>query len=82
METMQFHITKMALFLGQYFFNLSDTIEPIGIHKKMSKVFNAGHYPLVYYTTQKSFASPIFTKIYKYHFRLSIPNLNFKFDTA
>ena len=24
----------------------------------------------------------IFTKIYKYHYFLSIPNLNFKFDTA
>ena len=31
---------------------------------------------------KKSLASPNFYKISKYHFFLSKPNLNFKFDTA
>ena len=32
--------------------------------------------------SKKVLHQQIFTKIYKYHFFLSIPNLNFKFDTA
>ena len=41
METMQFHITKEHLFLGQYFFfHLSGPIELIYTHNEMSYVFN------------------------------------------
>ena len=36
METMQIHITKVALVLRTVFLNLSCSIERIGIHKKMS----------------------------------------------
>ena len=36
---------------------------------------------IVYYS-KKVLHHQIFTKIYKYHFILSTPNLNFKFDTA
>ena len=35
----------------------------------------------VYYS-KKVLQQQIFTKIYKYHFLLSTPNRNFKFDTA
>ena len=34
------------------------------------------------YYSKKVLHHQIFTKIYKYHCFLSIPNLNFKFDTA
>ena len=34
------------------------------------------------YYSKKVLHHQIFTKIYKYHYFLSIPNLNFKFDTA
>ena len=43
METMKFHITKMHVFLGQYFFlHLSGPIEQIYTHKEMFYVFNVG----------------------------------------
>ena len=43
MVTIQFHTTKMDLFLRAIFFwYLSGLIEQIGIHKKMSSVFNVG----------------------------------------
>ena len=34
------------------------------------------------YYSKKVLHHQIFTKIYNYHFFLSIPNLNFEFDTA
>ena len=34
------------------------------------------------YYSKKDLHQQIFTKIYKYHFLISISNLNFKFDTA
>ena len=34
------------------------------------------------YYSKKVLHHQTFTKIYKYHYFLSIPNLNFKFDTA
>ena len=37
---------------------------------------------LLYILLKKVLHHYIFTKIYKYHFFLSIPNLSFKFDTA
>ena len=41
METMQFNKTQMDLFLKAVFFlHLSGPIEQIGIHAKMSKMFN------------------------------------------
>ena len=37
---MDFHITKMHLFLGQYFLHFSGHIQQIYTHNKMSYVFN------------------------------------------
>ena len=40
METMQFQITIVDLFLEQYFLHLCGPFELIGMHKKLSLVFS------------------------------------------
>ena len=43
MESMQFHITRMDLFLGtQVILHVSGLMEPFGINKKCSQGFNVG----------------------------------------
>ena len=49
--------------------------------RSLSRECAIGIISYIYYS-KKVLHHQIFTKIYKYHFFLSIPNLNFKFDTA
>ena len=48
---------------------------------KLEKVNTTSDNIILYYS-KKVLHHQIFTKFYKYHFFLSIPKLNFKFDTA
>ena len=48
----------------------------------MVNELNESRVVVVYILLKKVLHHQIFTKIYKYHFFLSILNLNFKFDTT
>ena len=70
--------------------NTSDTEAPfLDLHLSISNGFVSSKiydkrddFDFDIYYSKKVLHHQIVTKIYKYHYFLSIPNLNFKFDTA